>query len=60
MTAIPVKNVSRGPQPVDGCGVLTHGQTGKAKDTEHTAALIDAGLIIEMPGKPAAATSDKE
>ncbi len=52
MDTIPVKNVSRsrGPQAVDGCGLLEPGETGVAHDTAHTAALIDAGHLIRMPG----------
>lgn len=56
---IPVKNVSRGPLTVEGCGVLAHGETGQAADTDHTTALIDAGSLIEVPAK-AKATRTKE
>jgi len=50
---IAVLNVSRGRGPValDGGGMLAHGATGKAADSEHTAALIDAGHLL--PLKPA-------
>ena len=50
---IAVKNVSRsrGPIAIDGGGMLAHGDTGKAADTEHTVALIDAGHLL--PLKPA-------
>jgi hypothetical protein len=48
-----VKNVSRGPHPVDGCGVLAPGETGPAEDTEHTRALVDAGHLIELPADTA-------
>jgi hypothetical protein len=51
-----VKNISRGPQCIDGHGMLEAGNVGDAADTEHTAALIDAGLLLRMPDeKPAAA-----
>lgn len=46
---IDVKNVSRGPQPIDGGGVLAHEETGRADDTPHTQAQLDAGLLLEMP-----------
>lgn len=46
---IHVKNVGQGPQTVEGCGVLEHGQTGNAADTEHTQALVDAGHLLVMP-----------
>lgn len=47
---IAVLNVSRsrGPVALDGGGLLPHGETGKAADTEHTAALIDAGHLIRV------------
>ena len=48
---IPVKNVSRGPLYVDGAGVLESEATGPAADTDHTAALIDAGSLITMPAE---------
>lgn len=66
MSTIPVKNVSRsrGPQAVDGCGLLEHGKTGDADNTPHTAALIDAGHLIRMPeAKPTnanASSGEKE
>jgi hypothetical protein len=50
-----VKNISRGPQFLEGAGTLVHGEvTDKATDNEHVRALIDGGLLIEMPAeKPA-------
>ncbi len=50
---IAVLNVSRsrGPISLDGGGMLAHGEEGKAADTEHTAAQIDAGHLL--PLKPA-------
>jgi hypothetical protein len=56
---IAVKNVSRGPQALDGGGMLAPGETDNAADSEHTAAQIDAGLLIAMPAAKAAA-KDKE
>jgi hypothetical protein len=50
---IPVKNIGQGPQAVEGCGVLEHGQTGDAADTEHTRALIDAGHLLDLTDEPA-------
>jgi hypothetical protein len=47
--SIHVKNVGRGPQTVEGIGVLEFEQTGHADDTPHTQALIDAGHLLEMP-----------
>lgn len=51
---IAVKNVarSRAAQTVEGCGILAHEETGQAEDTPHTRALIDAGLLLEMPDQP--------
>lgn len=55
-----VKNISRGPQCIDGHGMLEAGMVGDAADTDHTAALIDAGLLLRMPdAKPAARTSSR-
>jgi hypothetical protein len=53
---IHVKNVGRGPQTVEGVGVLEFEQTGHATDTEHTRALIDAGLLLEIPDEAPART----
>lgn len=44
-----VKNVSSGPQTVEGSGVLASEEVGPAEDTPHTRALLDAGHLIEMP-----------
>lgn len=46
---VAVKNVSRGPLPVDPLGMLEPGEVGNADDTPHARALIDAGSLIEMP-----------
>ncbi len=58
MTAagLPVKNVCRGPLYVDGAGFLEREETGVAADSEHTAAQLRAGLLINMP-KPAKTAS---
>lgn len=50
---IPVKNIGRGPLYVDGAGFLPSGDTGKAEDSDHTAALIDSGALLRMPGEEA-------
>lgn len=46
---IPVKNIGRGPLYVDGAGFIPSGDTGDAADSDHTAALIDAGSLLRMP-----------
>jgi hypothetical protein len=43
-----VKNVGQGPQVVEGAGILEHGQSGQAEDTQHTRALLDAGHLLEL------------
>lgn len=48
---VAVKNVSRGPLPVDPLGMLEPGETGHADDNDHLRALIDAGSLLEMPAK---------
>lgn len=57
--AIAVKNVGRSPQIVDGCGVMSHGDSGEAADTAHTRALIDAGHLLELEPAPDAAAARK-
>lgn len=49
MPSVAVKNVSRGPLPVDPLGMLEPGETGHAADNDHLRALIDAGSLILMP-----------
>lgn len=44
-----VRNVSRGPLVVDGCGALATGERGSCAETPHTAALIDAGHLVVVP-----------
>lgn len=58
----PVKNVSRsrGPQAVDGCGLLERGAAGDAHDTPHTEALIDAGHLIRLPTAKNAPSGERE
>ncbi len=46
---IPVKNIGRGPLYVDGAGFIPSGDTADAADSDHTAALIDAGSLLRMP-----------
>ena len=60
VASVAVKNVSRGPHPVDPLGMLEPGETGDATDTDHTRALIDAGHLIEMPAAKPAAARGKE
>lgn len=58
---IHVKNIGRGPQSVDGCGMLAAGDKGRAQDTEHTRALINAGHLLDLTeDQPAAADVAEE
>lgn len=49
MRTIPVKNVARRPVDLEGGRVLAHGEEGQAPEGDHTRALLDSGLLVEMP-----------